>query len=71
MPYCSMCAASLIAFEFLFKTRVDESVGRIFPGDQKHRQRSEFLDKYEGVSSMTLTLPLSEVLKYCSGVSEC
>jgi ribosomal protein L40E len=41
--------ASLIAFEFLFKTRVSEGVGRIFPEDRRDRQRSKFLDKYEGI----------------------
>lgn len=41
--------ASLIAFEFLFKTRVSESVGRVFPEDRKDRQRSKFLGKYEGI----------------------
>ncbi len=48
-PYLAMRDASLIAFEFLFKTRVSETVGRIFPENQKDRQRSEFLDKYEGI----------------------
>ena len=48
-PYLSMRDASLIAFEFLFKTRVSESVGRVFPEDRKDRQRSSFLDKYEGI----------------------
>lgn len=48
-PYLAMRDASLIAFEFLFKTRVSEGVGRVFPEDRKDRQRSEFLDKYEGI----------------------
>jgi len=48
-PYLAMRDASLIAFEFLFKTRVSEGVGRVFPEDRKDRQRSKFLDKYEGV----------------------
>ena len=47
--YLAMRDASLIAFEFLFKTRVSESVGRVFPEDQKDKQMSEFLDKYEGI----------------------
>jgi len=48
-PYLAMRDASLIAFEFLFKTRVSEGVGRVFPEDRKDRQRSKFLDKYEGI----------------------
>ncbi len=48
-PYLSMRDASLIAFEFLFKTRVSESVGRVFPEDKEDRQRSEFLDRYKGI----------------------
>jgi len=48
-PYLAMRDASLIAFEFLFKTRVSEGVGRVFPENRKDRQRSKFLDKYEGV----------------------
>jgi ribosomal protein L40E len=48
-PYLTIRDASLIAFEFLFKTRVSESVGRVFPEDIKDRERSSFLDRYEGI----------------------
>jgi ribosomal protein L40E len=48
-PYLALRDASLIAFEFLFKTRVSESVGRVFPEDKKDKQRSKFLDNYEGI----------------------
>jgi ribosomal protein L40E len=48
-PYLAMRDASLIAFEFLFKTRVSESVGRVFPENRKDREKSKFLDKYEGI----------------------
>lgn len=48
-PYLAMRDAWLIAFEFLFKTRVSESVGRVFPEDREDRRRSKFLDKYEGI----------------------
>ena len=41
--------ASLLAFEFLFKIRVSEGVGRVFPEDRKDRENSSFLDHYEGV----------------------
>lgn len=44
--YLAMRDASLLAFEFLFKTRVSEGVGRTFPEDRKDRQRNKFLDKY-------------------------
>jgi len=48
-PYLSIRDASLIAFEFLFKTRVSESVGRVFPEYREDRLMSKFLDKYEGI----------------------
>ena len=48
-PYLAMRDASLIAFEFLLKTRVSESVGRVFPEDREDRRRSKFLDKYKGI----------------------
>jgi ribosomal protein L40E len=48
-PYLRMRDASLIAFEFLFKTRVSEGVGRVFPENKNDRQRSKYLDKYEGI----------------------
>jgi hypothetical protein len=45
-PYLAMRDASLLAFEFLFKTRVSENVGRVFLEDREDRMRSEFLDRY-------------------------
>jgi ribosomal protein L40E len=41
--------ASLLAFEFLFKTRVSEGLGRIYPEDKRIRERSTEIDNYEGV----------------------
>ena len=49
MPELGMRDASLLAFEFLFKTRVSEGLGRIYPEDKKIRERSIEIDKYEGV----------------------
>ncbi len=48
-PYLAMRDDSLLAFEFLFKTKVSESVGRVFPEDKRDRQRSKLLDRYEGI----------------------
>jgi len=48
-PCLAMRDASLLAFEFLFKTRVSEGVGRVFPEDRKDRESSMFLDRYGGV----------------------
>ena len=48
-PYLAMRDASLLAFEFLFKTRVSESVGRVFPEDREDRHRSSCLDRYEEI----------------------
>jgi len=48
-PHLAMRDASLIAFEFLFKTRVSESVGRVFPEDREDKLMSKFLDKYDGI----------------------
>jgi len=48
-PYLAMRDASLLAFEFLFKTSVSEGVGSVFPENRKDREESKFLDKYEGI----------------------
>jgi ribosomal protein L40E len=48
-PYLAIRDASLIAFEFLFKTRVSESVGRVFPECQKDKRQSRFPDIYDGI----------------------
>ncbi|MEM2112221.1 MAG: hypothetical protein QXX08_10175 [Candidatus Bathyarchaeia archaeon] len=48
-PELSMRDASLLAFEFLFKTRVSEGLGRIYPEDRRVRERSTDIDIYEGV----------------------
>ena len=66
-PYLAMRDASLIAFEFLFKIRVSEGVGRVFPEDWKDRLRSQFLDKYEGIrlnDFEVATIKGREVLRY-------
>ncbi|MEM2111977.1 MAG: zinc ribbon domain-containing protein [Candidatus Bathyarchaeia archaeon] len=48
-PELSIRDASLLAFEFLFKTRVSEGLGRIYPEDRRTRERSTDIDIYEGV----------------------
>jgi len=47
--HLAMRDASLLAFEFLFKTRVSEIVGRVFPEGREDQKKSMFLDRYEGV----------------------
>ena len=51
-PELAMRDASLLAFEFLFKTRVSEAVGRVYPeSDRKDLplKTIDFRDVYEGV----------------------
>lgn len=48
-PELSIRDASLLAFEFLFKARVSEGLGRIYPEDKRIRERSIEIDKHEGV----------------------
>jgi len=58
--------ASLLAFEFLFKTRVSEGLGRIYPENRRIRERSIEIDKYEGVKAsdfQTATVKGKEVLR--------
>ena len=48
-PELAMRDASLLAFEFLFKARVSEGLGRVYPETKKQREGVAFLDKYEGI----------------------
>lgn len=48
-PHLAKRDASLIAFEFLFKTRVSEGVGRTFPESASAQKQTLIVDNYEGV----------------------
>lgn len=48
-PELAMRDASLLAFEFLFKTRVSEGVGRTYPETSREQQQAVMVDRYEGV----------------------
>jgi hypothetical protein len=48
-PELAMRDASLLAFEFLFKTRVSEGVGRVYPETRRERRKASFVDRYEGI----------------------
>jgi len=51
-PELAIRDASLLAFEFLFKTRVSEAVGRVYPESNRKDltfDRVDFRDVYEGV----------------------
>ena len=48
-PELAMRDASLLAFEFLFKTRVSEGVGRTYPETTRLQQQAVMVDRYEGV----------------------
>lgn len=48
-PELAMRDASLLAFEFLFRVRVSEAVGRVYPQSKKLRDAAVHIDKYEGV----------------------
>jgi len=52
MPELAMRDASLLAFEFLYKTRVSEGVGRVYPESNRKDlalETVDFRDVYEGV----------------------
>jgi len=49
-PELAMRDASLLAFEFLFKCRVSEAVGRTYPETKREQATTSFLDTYEGVT---------------------
>ncbi|MGD8545053.1 MAG: hypothetical protein PVH12_02655 [Candidatus Bathyarchaeota archaeon] len=59
-PYLAMRVAFLLAFEFLYKTRLNESVSRTFPEDRKDRMKVVFLISMMGSSLMILKLLLLE-----------
>lgn len=49
-PELAMRDASLLAFEFLFKARVSEGVGRVYPESKKQQKVAVLVDRYEGVT---------------------
>lgn len=54
--------ASLVAFEFLFKTRVSEGVGRVFPEDRKDRIGRE-ASSSTSTKELDLTILMSPLLE--------